>query len=127
MWESTAAVRKKLLSGVTQRIISSMAAGIAVGVGGQRLPLVGVIAERPQASGDQGAGGLGATRDEQARLVHDRFGVEVLAVDGRRWPTPSSGRCRRAPGNRAARRSWPADSGLNSRIASIIPTIASWS
>ena len=61
MWVSTAAVRKKLLSGVTQRIISSTASGMLAGIGGQRLPLVGVVAEGAQAAGDHRAGGLGAT------------------------------------------------------------------
>ena len=42
-------------------------AGHEGGVGGGRLPLVGVLGEDRQAAGDDGAGGLGAAGDEQAR------------------------------------------------------------
>ena len=85
----------------------------------EQLPLVVVVAERPQAVGDGGAGGLGPAGDEQAGLVEDGLDVELLPVDLGVGPGRQEA-VRRAPpqlgdlGHQLARRR---DPGLDAWVA----------
>ena len=75
------AVRRKFMTGVTKRSISSTARGQEAAVVAQALPLVGVLEERVHRSGHQIAGRLVAGHREQEEEELELQLAELLALD----------------------------------------------
>ena len=83
---SRVAVRKKLLSGVTQRMSSSTAPGISAGSAAIASHSSGWRVELDQPACDDGARRLRTARDEQARLLHHDRLLDRAAAELDRWP-----------------------------------------
>ena len=78
---SSRAVRRKCITGVTQRSISSIAGREQRGVGREPGALVGVLEQRERAAGDEVAGGLAARVHQQHEEHVDVDLREPVAVD----------------------------------------------
>ena len=124
MSASRVAVRNKLLSGVTQRMSSSTAAGDQRRIGRHRFPVVGMLREFDEPARDDSARRLRAAGDEQAGLLHDDLVAHRAAVELARSPRSPNRSSALAPRRCSTSGS---STALNSVMAPIMSMSLSWS